>query len=92
MPEWRDSYKPARFFVLDARILFLAVPTLIHIRFYTVIPTIIVGGVLWFVEKRLEMDIASAIRGVRSMIVGTKRPGVSLMKIRYMVDYDRAEL
>jgi intracellular multiplication protein IcmT len=91
MPAWRDSYKPARFFVLDARIILILLPTLIHIRLYTVIPTILIGIVLWYVEKRLEMDISSAARGLRSFLVGEKRPAFSLMKTRYMVDYDRRD-
>lgn len=91
MPAWRDSYKPARFFTMDARIMFFILPTLLHIRWYTMVPTAVVAVTLWYVEKHLEMHISSALRAARSYLVGHKRPNVSLMKVRYRVDYDRTD-
>jgi hypothetical protein len=92
MPAWRDSYKPARFFMLDARITFAILPTLIHIRWYTLLPTAIIGATLWYVETYLEMDMPSAIRAVRSFIAGPIRPNSNLMKLRKPVDYDRIKI
>jgi hypothetical protein len=89
MPAWRDSYKPARFIMLDARILFLLVPTLLWIRWYTVIPLFIVALVLFYIERRLEISVPSALRMVRSTFAGRQRPGRSVSKLRRLIDFDR---
>lgn len=89
MPAWRDSFKPARVAVLDARLLFILLPTLLWIRWYTVIPLIVVALVLYYVERRLEMSVPSALRAVRSLIAGRIRPARSADKLRRAVDFDR---
>ena len=91
MPAWRESYKPARFIVLDARILFILIPTLLWIRWYTVIPLVVVAITLFIVERRLEMSVPSALRLVRSSVAGRIRHGRSLSKLRRPIDYDRMD-
>jgi hypothetical protein len=90
MPNWRDTYKPARFFMVDARIAPALLITLVWVRWYTVIPTIILIGLVWYAEKRLDMDVASALRSVRSWFAGSDRPARSVLKQRSVVDYDRS--
>ena len=75
MANWRDTYRPARFFVIDGRILFLIIPMLIHVRWYTVGPTVVVAAVLFYFEKRRDMDVPSAVRMARSWLAGPIRRG-----------------
>jgi hypothetical protein len=89
MANWRDTYRPARFFVIDGRILFLIIPMLIHVRWYTVGPTVVVAAVLFYFEKRRDMDVPSAVRMARSWLAGPIRRGQYPGKIRYPVDYGK---
>jgi hypothetical protein len=91
MPAWRDTYKPARLFVLDARLLFVLLPTLLWVRIYTIVPLLLAAGLLFYVERRLEMSVPSALRAMRSMIAGHRRPALNASKLRYPIDYDRDE-
>jgi hypothetical protein len=75
--------------MLDARITFMILPTLLFIRWYTVLPTVVLSVILWWVEKRLEMDISSALRAVRCFFAGSRRPTRAAPKRRHPVDYDR---
>ncbi|MFC4236435.1 IcmT/TraK family protein [Thalassospira xianhensis] len=87
MINWRNTYLTPKFFIVDARILALILPTLVHFRWYTVVPTIIITIVLYFIEKRLEMDVASALRLIRSTLVGRLRPANTNSK-RGRIDYE----
>lgn len=86
---WRDTYRPARFFILDARLLFVLIPTLLHLRWYTIALTLVLAGLLYFFEKRQEMQIAGAIRMVRWWMTGESRPAAPRFKRRRMIDYGR---
>ena len=89
MANWRDTYRPARFFLVDARILFLVLPMLLHLRWYTVAPTIGAVAFLYYFEKRRDMDVPSSLRMLRSWLCGPLRPARARAKIRRPVDYDR---
>jgi hypothetical protein len=91
MPAWRDTYKPARLFIIDARLLFILLPTLLWVRYYTVLPLLAVIILLFYVERRLEMSIPSALRLVRSTLAGPIRPARSASKLRQLIDYDRTD-
>jgi len=71
---WRDSYRPARLFVIDARIVLLILPTVVHLRWYTILPTLAVAAVLYYFEKRREMLVPGAVRMVRWWMAGDDRP------------------
>ena len=89
MANWRDSFKPARLSIIDGRVLFMILPTLVHIRLKTILPTLVVAGILFYFEKFRDMDVVSAARMVRSWFAGPVRRGQFRMKIRHPVDYDR---
>jgi hypothetical protein len=77
--------------MLDGRILFIMLPTLLWPRIYTLVPLVIVAGTLFYVERRLEMDVASALRAARSSLAGSLRPARPSPKQRRRVDYDRID-
>lgn len=86
---WRDTYRPARFVKIDARISFLILPTMLYFRWYTVVPTLLAAVILYWLEKRLNMDVPSALRAIRSYIAGPyriARPGWKALKF---VDFER---
>lgn len=90
-PNWRDTYRHPRLFIFDARLAFLVLPTLLHVRTYTVALTVCAAILLYYFEKRRSMDVASSLRMIRALAAGTQRPTRGRMKIRLPVDYDRID-
>jgi len=84
---WRDTFRPARFFMIDARVLFIILPTILHFRWYTIMATVLVAGVLYFFEKRQEMQVPGALRMLRWWFIGHDRPARPRLKRRWMIDY-----
>lgn len=88
MAHWRDSYKPARFFFMEAKAGVPILATLLHFRFYTVIPTLIWVVLFWFLERR-GLNFTTAFRAFRAWIIGDLRPARNVFKTRARIDYDR---
>jgi hypothetical protein len=88
---WRDTYRPSRFFIVDGRISLLVLPMIIHVKWWTVAPTVLVAVTLWYFEKRRDMDVAAAYRMVRTWLCGAHRPAKAPAKRRFRVDYDRRD-
>ena len=86
---WRDSYRPARLSIIDARIVLLILPTMVHLRWYTVTVTVIVAAALYYFERRREMLVPGALRMMRFWIAGDIRPARPRTKRRPMLDFGR---
>lgn len=86
---WRDTYRPARLFKIDARIILMIIPTLVHLRWYTLLPTVVAAIILFYFEKKREMLVPGAIRMVRHWIAGDVRPAKPRLKYRTRIDHGR---
>lgn len=85
----RNTYENPKLWILDARLLLFVLACLLHFRWYTVVPTIIVAVLLWYFEVRRSMNVSSSMRMVRSWLAGPHRPARSLSRRMLMVDYQR---
>jgi intracellular multiplication protein IcmT len=72
---WRNSMKPVRFFMLDARSSLPLILLLVHARLSTLLLTVVVMIVFYLLERR-GLSFAAATRALRSKIVGRYRPAV----------------
>lgn len=88
MAHWRDTYRPARFFFMDARAGIPTLLTLLHVRYWTVAISVFVIIVFYYFE-RLGVDAGGAVRAFRAWVIGDMRPARIFHKIRGTVDYDR---
>ena len=70
---WRNTMKPARFFMLDGRAVFFVILFMLHARLWTIYLMIGVAVVLWILERR-GLSFASALRAVRVWFIGKFRP------------------
>ncbi len=70
---WRNTMKPARFFILDGRAVFFVVLLLLHARPWTLYLLIGVAVILWILERR-GLSFAAALRSVRVWFIGKYRP------------------
>lgn len=91
MAHWRDTFKPARFFFLDARAGIPIVVTLLHVRVWTVVLTVVIVSIFVFLERR-GLSVPSAFRAFRAWIIGDARPALAAHKIRGMIDHSRRPL
>jgi len=85
---WYQTYKPSRFFMMDAKAGIPLILVLLHFRTYTVVPAVIWVALFWFLDRR-GMSFTSALRSARSWTIGDIRPAKGVFKIRARIDYER---
>ena len=83
---WRESQRPARFLVFDARVVVFMMLAAFHVRFWTVGLLIAAALLSWVLEGR-GVSPDNAVRLVRSWIVGRRRPARGLAEERAYRDY-----
>ncbi|HUY69267.1 MAG TPA: IcmT/TraK family protein [Alphaproteobacteria bacterium] len=84
---WRNTQKPPRFFVLDARAFLAILLFLVHARLWTFILALIIMAVFWFFERR-GLTFESSLRALRAWVVGVHRPANRRRAIRRWTDFD----
>lgn len=92
MANWRDTYRPARFWVFNAWLapmILLSLFPLFWPRWLSIGLTVATGAFLYYFEKRRGMDVSSAVRLIRSWVAGSERPARSRPKQRMRIDYGR---
>ncbi len=72
---WRNSMRPVRFFMLDARASICFLVLLVYLRVSTLVLTVIVTLFFRFLEKK-GLTFPAALRSIRMWFVGKDRPGV----------------
>ncbi len=85
---WRNSMRPARFFAVDARASAFLFLFLIHMRLWTFCAACFVMFLFWLLERK-GLTFDSALRALRSWVLGTKRPAWLWIRKRKLTDYGR---
>ncbi len=88
MAHWRETYKPARFFTLDARAGVPLIGVCLHARVWTVGLAVTVLIVFYVLERR-GLTLPAALRGLRAWIIGDRRPALPIHHVRHTIDYER---
>jgi len=88
MSHWRETFKPARFSIMDARAGVPLLAMLLHIRPWTITVTAIIIIVFILLERR-GLSVPSAFRAFRAWVIGDARPPLSHVKVRGHIDYGR---
>jgi intracellular multiplication protein IcmT len=83
---WRNSQKPARFFMLDARAFGAIFFFLVHARVWTFILAILVMLIFWIFERR-GLTFEAALRALRAWILGRRRPATLNSERRSWTDF-----
>jgi len=73
---WRDTMRPARFFMLDARASIGIFIFLVHFSLWTIVVAILFMALFWMLEQR-GLSYNAAMRRFRSWLCGDVRPAVS---------------
>ena len=83
---WRNSMKPLKFFALDARAAAPFLVLLLHFRLWTLYLCIVITLIFHIVE-RMGFTVPSALRALRSWLVGDKRPAWMSTRKNKLIDY-----
>jgi len=83
---WRNTQKPARFFIFDARACLTILLFLVHARLWTFTLAVFVIVVFWLLERR-GLTFSAALRALRSWVLGAKRPANRAAARRRWIDY-----
>ncbi len=83
---WRNTMRPVRFFNLDARAGLPFFVLLIYARPVTLVLTIAITAVFWFLE-RTGLTFPCALRALRVWLIGEVRPAWVPYRRRRMRDY-----
>ena len=84
---WRNTMRPARFFVLDARAAFPFLLCLLNAAaLYMWIGALILTMIFWIVEKR-GYTFDAALRWARAFMVAPKRPAIARNALHPSMDY-----
>lgn len=83
---WRNSMRPIRFFNLDARAIAPFLALLFYARLITLFLCIVTTLIFWMVE-RMGLTFPSAIRKLRSVLTGDKRPALQNFRQRKFIEY-----
>ena len=83
---WRNTMRPVRFFNLDARAALPFCILLVYFRLSSLILTILITMVFWFLE-RLGLTFPASLRAFRSWLMGNNRTGWLSYRYRRMVDH-----
>lgn len=83
---WRNSQRSPRFFMLDFRACFGLLLWMMHARMWTLIIAGIIMVVFVLFERR-GLTFSSALRAIRSWLVGVRRPAVIWTRKRRYIDY-----
>ena len=82
---WRNTARPARFFMLDARACLVVFLFIVHVRTWTLVLMIAVL-VLCGILERYGMTLPVAMRRLRVFFIGPRRPALVKAATRRFVD------
>lgn len=77
MIQWRDTARPPQLFAVDARAAFALLLVILHIALWTVGIAVLVMAIAIFMEQR-GYTPPMALRAVRSLMAGKRRPTTDL--------------
>ena len=83
---WRNTMRTVRFFNLDARAALPFLVLLVYARPITLALTLIITMIFHFLEKR-GLSVPSALRALRTWMLGPSRPAWYTYARRRMRDY-----
>lgn len=89
MANWRDTYRRPKFWIIDARIALLILPTLFHLRWWTITLVLSVAAILYIAEIRLGLSPEGALRAFRRILAGPIRPALLIDRRRHLRDFLR---
>ena len=83
---WRETMRPARFLIFDARAAWALLLFIVHIEWWTLFIAITVMSTLLLFERK-GLTVAAAMLAIRAWFAGRLRPATPWWKRRKLIDY-----
>lgn len=83
---WRNSMRPVRFFMMDARAAIPFIFLLVYFRPITIFIAVVSTTVFYMMERQ-GRTFPSALRAFRSWLNGQQRPAWTSMRRRRFIDH-----
>ena len=87
---WRETMRPAKFLIFDSRAVLVLLPTLMHLRLWTLILAISTMFMFWYFERK-GVSADSILRFARARLIGSKRSARGQFEERDAVDFGSFE-
>ena len=88
MAHWRNTFKPARLFVVDARVTVFLFGVIFYIRTETIAIFLAMAGIFYWFE-RYGYTFPAALRLIRRSLCSPIRPPLTPSKSRHPIDFGR---
>lgn len=83
---WRETMRPGRVLVFDARLMAFVLLFLLHLRVWTLL-VLLAAAVGFFAIERRGLSFSAVLRQVRSFFAGPERPARRGGRRRPLMDY-----
>lgn len=84
---WRETMKPARFLVFDARLVIFVCLFLLHMQVWTAVLLFGATSVFTIFERVFGLDFPNLLRWLRAQAAGRKRSARGRRAVRQPVDF-----
>lgn len=84
---WRETMRPGRFLIFDARLSVFVLLFMLHLQVWTGLLVLAVAVLFWVCEKVWNLDFANMLRLARSSLAGPQRPARGFAAQRYPADF-----
>ena len=83
---WRETMKNGKFLIFEGRVVFVILPTFIHMRLWTLFIAIFTMLVFWWFDRK-GVSTDSIVRYLKSRIIGKKRSARGVFEERTAIDF-----
>lgn len=83
---WRETMKPGKFLIFEGRVVFVLLPTIMHLRLWTLTLSVVTMFVFWYFDRK-GVSANSIMRFLRSKLIGKKRSARGTFEERLPVDF-----
>jgi hypothetical protein len=83
---WRETMRPARVLVFDARLMIFVLLFMLHLRLWTLFALILAAVAFYSIERR-GLSFQAVGRLLRSYLAGPDRPARRSARRRPLIDY-----
>ncbi|MFX4300059.1 IcmT/TraK family protein [Pseudosulfitobacter pseudonitzschiae] len=83
---WRETMKNGKFLIFEGRVVFVLLPTFIHMRLWTISIAVFTMFMFWWFDRK-GVSTDAIIRFLKSKLIGKKRTARGVYEERSAIDF-----
>lgn len=83
---WRETMKNGKFLIFEGRVVFVILPTFIHMRLWTISIAVFTMFMFWWFDRK-GISTDAIVRFLKSKIIGKKRTARGVYEERTAIDF-----